>query len=114
MNDKLIARISLGCSVFGLLMLFAASSFIEAEETGISELENTKNKDVLVKGRVLSVKNFDNLAVVEVAEIKSVSVVVFDRKMLKFGVGDNISASGELREYKGKKEIVAEKITRIT
>ncbi len=110
MNDRLIARMSLGCSVFGLLLLFIAYQFIEAKDVDISELESAENGDVLVKGAVLSVRDFGSVAVVEVAEIKSVEVVVFDRKMLKFGVGDNLTVTGELRDYKGKKEIVAEKI----
>lgn len=110
MNEKLVVKLSLGCGAFGLLLLFFVSGFIEAEKVGISELESAENEDVLVEGAVISVKSFDGLAVVEVAEIKSVGVVVFDRDMLKFEVGDKVAVSGELRDYKGKKEIVAEKI----
>ncbi len=110
MDDRLVAKLSLCCSVFGLLLLFIASGFVEAEKVGISELENAEAKDVLIRGQVVSVRDFGNLAVVEVAEIKSVGVVVFDMRMLKFRVGDNVSVSGELRDYKGRKEIVAGRI----
>lgn len=110
MNDKVIAKLSLCCSAFGLLLLFVISIFMEAEDVPISGIEASEAKDVLVTGQVISVKMHDNLAVVEVAEVKSVEVVVFDRRMLGFGIGDNVSVSGELRDYKGKREIVAEKI----
>ncbi len=111
-NDKTIARVSLCCSVFGLLLLLIVSSFIEAGEATISGLDDAEERDVTVKGQVVSVRDFDDLAVVEVAEVKSVDVVVFDKRMLDLKAGDNVSVTGELRDYKGKKEIVAEKIRR--
>ncbi len=110
MDDKLIVKLSLCCSIFGLALLFIISFFMEAEEVPISGFENSEAKDVLIRGQVVSVKDFGNIAVVEVAEVKSVDVVVFDRNMLAFAIGDNVSVTGELREYKGKMEIVAGKI----
>ena len=57
-----------------------------------------------------SIKNFENIAIVEIAEIKTAKVVIFDKRMLKFKIGDNITVSGELKDYKGSKEVIAEKI----
>ncbi|MBS3132912.1 hypothetical protein J4470_02150 [Candidatus Woesearchaeota archaeon] len=110
MEEKTLTRLSLISGICGLFLLFIISLFIEAEEVGISELETVKDKDVNVKGKVVAIKKFDNFAVVEVAEVKSVDIVVFDKRMLNLIVGDNISVSGELRGYKGKKEIIAEDV----
>ncbi len=110
MNDKLVLKLSLCCSVFGLALLSVISFLVESEEVPISGLEDAKAKDVLIRGQVVSVKDFGNLAVVEVAEIKGVDVVVFDKRMLDFKAGDNVSVTGEVRDYKGKKELVAERI----
>jgi len=113
MDDKLLTKLALTCSIFGLLFLFITSLYINPKQITIADLENTKEKDVLIRGRVTSIKNFESIALVEIAELKTANVVVFDKRLLKFGVGDNISVSGELRDYKGKKEVVAEKIRKL-
>ena len=107
MNEISLVKLSLAVSFFGLFLLFIFSLFAEAEETAIADLGVAEEKDVMIKGRVTAIKDFDNLAVVEVAEIKSATVVVFDRQMLNFMVGDNVAVTGEVKDYKGKKEIVA-------
>lgn len=110
MNDKFLIKVSFVCSLLGLLLLFIVTSFIEADEIKISEIDNNEDKDVVVRGKVISIKNFDNLAIVEIAEIKSVNVVVFDKKLINFKSGENVVVSGEVKDYKGKLEIVADKI----
>jgi len=109
MNTAL-AKLSLIISFFGLFLLFIVSLFVEVEQTEIDELQNINGRDVRIKGEVIAINNFDKLAIVEVAEIKSVNVIVFDKRLLDFEVGDNITVSGELRDYKGGKEVIAEKI----
>jgi len=90
--------------------LFIVFTFAEAEEIGISAIETVEEKDVKIRGQVISIKNFDSVTIVEIAEIKSVNVVVFDKRMIEFEVDDMITVTGELRDYKGKPEIIAEKI----
>ena len=110
MDDLSIAKLSLIGSFCGLFLLFIALTFIEPPETNIKELQEVENNDVRISGKVIAIKNFDNLAVVELAEISTVNIIVFDKKLLNFIEGDNIRVDGELRDYKGKKEIIAEKI----
>jgi len=110
MEEKTLVKLSLICGFFGLFLLFIAFIFVEAEEVGISGIEAIEEKDVKIRGEVISIKDFDSLTVVEIAEIKSVNVVVFDKRLIEFEVGDKITVSGELRDYKGEKEIIAENI----
>lgn len=110
MDDLGIVKLSLIGSFFGLFLLFIAFLFIEPKETNISEIDNIEESDVRIEGQVIDIKNFGSTALIEIAEIKSINVVVFDKRMLKFTVGDTISVTGELKKYKGKTEIIAEKI----
>ena len=110
MKESTLVKLSLLCSISGLLLLFIFSLFIDVQETNIVNLQDTTDKDVRIRGKIIGIKVFDNLALIEIAEIRSANVVVFDKRMLKYGIGDNISVSGELRDYKGKKEIIAERI----
>ncbi|MAG16185.1 hypothetical protein CMO88_03940 [Candidatus Woesearchaeota archaeon] len=110
MNETSLVKLSLSLSFFGLFLLFVISLFVEAEEVKISELSNVEKNDVKISGQIIAIKKFDNLAIVEIAELKSVDVIVFDKKMLDFKVGNNIIVTGEVKDYKGKKEIIAERI----
>jgi len=114
MNDFGIVKLSLIGSFFGLFLLFVAFLFIEPKETSISEIDNIEESDVRIRGKVIDIKNFDGISVIEIAEIKSVNVVVFDKRMLKFSVGDNVTVTGQRKEYKGKTEIIVEKILKLT
>lgn len=110
MKESTLVKLSLLCSVTGLILLFVISLFADYEEVSISELEDSEFKDVRITGEIISVRELDNLALMEVAEIKSVKVVVFDKRMLKYSVGEKVSVTGERREYKGRPEIIAEGI----
>ena len=110
MKERTLVKLSLLCSLIGLTLLFVISLFTDYQDVSISEIENSEHKDVRIAGEIISVKDFDGLAVMEVGAIKSVNVVVFDKRLLKFAVGDSVSITGELMDYKGKPEIIAEEI----
>lgn len=110
MKESTLVKLSLLCSLVGLMLLFVISLFADYEDVSISEIENSEFKDVRITGEIVSVRELDNLALMEVAEIKSVKVVVFDKRLLKHSVGDKVSVTGELMEYKGRPEIIAERI----
>ncbi|MBI2664413.1 hypothetical protein HYX10_03670 [Candidatus Woesearchaeota archaeon] len=112
MNERSLVKLSLIASFIGLFLLFVISLFADAEEISISELNGADLEDVKIRGKVIAVEEFENMALVEIAEMRTAKVVVFDKSMLTFGVGDDVTVVGEVKDYRGEKEIVAEKIIR--
>ena len=101
--------VSLSVSFAGLFLLFAVLLFAEPQEAGISELQELESRDVRIRGTVTGVREFERMAILEVAEIRSVDVVVFGGRELP-EAGRNVTITGELRDYEGKKQVIAEGI----
>ena len=110
MREQQLVRLAMLVSMFGLFALFSIWALAEPEEVSISSLQDVEKEDVRIKGTVLGVRNFDNFAILSVAEVKSVDVVVFDKRQLNVREGDNVTISGKLQPYKGRKELVADSI----
>ena len=104
-----IVKISLSVSFAGLFALFAVLLFAQPQEAAISEIHELQSRDVRIRGSVEAVREFGGLAILEVAEIKSVDVVVFDKMQLP-QKGQNVTITGEVRDYEGKTQIVADSI----
>ena len=109
MNQATIMQVSLSFSFIGIFLLFAILLFSDPEEIRISEVEDSEFKDVKLKGYVNGIKKFDSVSIIELAEIKSVEVVVFDERILP-EINDTATITGEVRDYKGRKQIIAHSI----
>ena len=110
MNEQALTKFSIITCFFGLFTLFIISIFLQPPEVKISSVQSTEHKDVKITGKVIAIKDFGNMAILEVAEIKSVNVVVFDKRMINFNEDANVTIAGEVKSYKEKKEVIAEKI----
>lgn len=101
-------------AVIGLIALFAISATTELDVTNTYDIDRGLiNKDVRVIGQIISVKELDKTLLLEVSQQKPVTVVVFkDGKGRSFATGDEVDITGQVRDYKGNVEIVAEKVKR--
>ena len=109
MNQESIVAVSLSSSFIGLFLLFVVFLFTDPQELSVSEIADTEFKDVKIKGTVMGIKKFDATTILEVAEIKSVDVVVFDKRTLP-QINETTTITGEVRDYKGRKQLIAESI----
>ncbi len=99
-------------AVIGIVVLFIISQVYKLEYTKTYDItQNQIGRDVRVKGTINSVKEFGKTFLIEVSEEKPITVVVFrDGSNNNFSEGSRIEVFGQVREYKGKLEIVAEKV----
>ena len=109
MEASAVTKFSIAITLIGLFALFIVGFFIEPEEVAVGDVGKTGSEDVVIKGYVTGLRDYGNFVVVEVSEVKSVDVVLFDKRMV-VGVGSNVTIAGQLRDYHGKKELIAESV----
>ena len=112
MQESNLLKLAIIVAVLGLIVLAVISSTSELDATNTYDIGRSQlNKDVRIVGEVSSVKELDKMFFVEVSQQKPVTVIVFkDGKEKAFAVGNEVDITGQLREYKGKMEIIAEKV----
>ena len=112
MKHATVVKASLILSLAGIFLLFAILLFSDPEEIKISEAELSKFEDVRMEGYVHGIKKFGSVTIIELAEIKKIEVVVFDNRTLP-EPNSTVIVSGEIREYKGRKQVIADSIRKI-
>lgn len=113
MEEKILLRISLFSSLLGLFVLFIILNFFTIEEKEISEISAEKEwNSVKIRGFVESVKNKEGIAVIEIAELKTTSAIIFTPENISLEKNEEVEIVGKVRKYKGKNEVVVERIRR--
>jgi len=111
MKENTLLKIALVCSLAGLFVLYFISTKIDVKEYKPNILNKNVGDDVKLKGTVTKVTDKGNVVFIEVNQQSPVTVVIFaEDNNLKLNNGDNIEVIGEVQEYKGKPEIVANKV----
>ena len=103
--------ISLVIAISGILALFFISDARE-EQVDISKLDIGAQQDVYITGEITRVSEADKVFFLEISQDNaSISVLVFKEGNMSFSEGQNVKVNGELEEYKGSLEIIANYIT---
>ena len=113
MDDATLARLAISCSLAGLLLLYVMTEFVRTPEKRIADMVQLNDGErITVRGFITNIEKLDSRYGIEVSELKSVKITAFtDSKLddrLKQGVF--IEAEGSVREYKGNKELLADKL----
>lgn len=115
MKEKLLLKISLISALIGILALFFLSENIKVDEVSIDRLDGLNvGTDVKIKGFVKKITDLDKIAILEVSQLKSVTVILFKSGNLTFKEGDYVEVTGEIEEYEGKMEIIGNEIKRLS
>lgn len=115
MQEKSLLKISLICTLIGILFLFFLSEYvIKIDEVAIDKLDEVDiGKDVKIKGFIERITDLDKIALLEVSQLKSVTVVLFKSGNLTITEGDYVEITGEIDEYNGKIEVIGNEIKRL-
>ena len=110
MKENTLLKIALICSLVGLIALYFISTKIEVKDYKPNFNKNIGD-DVKLKGTITKITDAGNVVFIDVSQQNPITVVLFtgDDK-LELISGDNIEVIGELQEYKGKDEIIAQRI----
>lgn len=111
MKESIILKIALICSLVGLVVLYFISSKIEIKDYKPPSLSKNIGEDVRLDGVVTKITDRGSVVFIDVIHQSPITVVLFsDDDNLKLKNGDNIEVVGEVQEYNGREEIIAEKI----
>lgn len=111
MKETNLLKVALICSLVGLTVLYFISTKIEFKDYKPSILNKNIGEDVKLNGIVTKITDRENVVFIEVNQQSPITVVLFtDDGNLKLKEGDNIEVLGEVQEYNGKNEVIAQKI----
>lgn len=111
MKENTILKIALICSLLGLVILYFASTKIELKDYRPNFIDKNVGDDVKLIGVVTKITDKGDVVFIDVSQQTPVAVVLFsDDDNIKLKSGDNVEVIGEVQQYNGKKEIIAEMI----
>lgn len=111
MKETTLLKIALICSLVGLAVLYFISTKSEVKDYKPSLLNKNIGDDVKLQGIVTKITDAGDVVFIKVNQQNPVTIVLFTKEEnLKLIDGDNIEIIGEVQEYKGKNEIIAQKV----
>ncbi|MBW2981895.1 hypothetical protein KY343_03390 [Candidatus Woesearchaeota archaeon] len=113
MREKTLFKIALICSFLGLIGLYFVSENASVERINISNIDKVDLGDeVKIIGKIERVTNSDKVVFLKISEMKteSVSVILFKDRDIDLIEGSYVDIEGEIDEYNGKREIIANSV----
>lgn len=108
MEERTILKISLFATIIGIIALYFIS--VSSEVSEINEPSFELSKYVKVTGMVTKVSSTDKTTFIRITEPRTLDIVFFENISLK--EGDMIEAMGNIEEYEGSYELIADKIVK--
>ncbi|MDP3698078.1 MAG: OB-fold nucleic acid binding domain-containing protein [Nanoarchaeota archaeon] len=110
MEEKTVKLVSIMVIIIGLTFLFFYSQKLELPVT--EELGNSASETVMMKGTVSNLRVTDKAVFFELEGEKVVKteIILFPDNSIYLRDGDQVEITGQVEEYKGKKEVVADKM----
>ena len=111
MEEKILLKVAIICSLLGILILFLVDETISLKESKIESIDESKlDQSVKVKGIVNNFRIIKSLKLFELKdETGKIKVISFD-KDLELTNGALIEVEGRVTEYRNELEIEASKI----
>ncbi len=111
MQEKTLVQLSLIITLLGLSFLFVYTQTFDLESTADVEASLPSEK-VLMKGTVKNLQVTDKAVFFELEgeKIVQTDIILFPDSSIYLHEGDRVELAGQVEEYKGEKEIIAEKI----
>jgi len=111
MQEKTILKISIIIIIIGIGFLF-----LYVEELDLKPIENIesykKDETVYLIGEVKSVRVSDKAIFLKIEgkKIEDIEIIVFNDEKILLEEGNFVEIYGTIEEYKGKKEVIANKV----
>ena len=112
MQEKQLLKICIIISIIGLSLLYLYSEEIELKP--IRTIEESKVDQVIkLQGKVNSLSQQEKIAFLDVEneKIELTKVILFKDEDIWLKEGDYVEITGTVEDYKGEKEIIANKVT---
>ncbi len=109
MKDSLLLKIAMITSIIGLGFLVIILTTTGLQEIDISEAkELEEDQAIKIIGTVEKVTSKEDFSIINLRKEEEITVIIFDKVNLT--KGQRVEITGKTTDYKGEKEVVAEKI----
>lgn len=108
MQENVLLKIALICSIIGLISIFLLSKNLTLDQTNLitkDELDQT----IKVKGVINRITNYEKNTIIEITKTEKLDIVLFENN-INLKPGEKITATGQLKQYKGNFELLADEI----
>ena len=111
MKDRTFIKLALAWSMAGIFLLILVANFTAPPEVNLIDLESNIGKKVVVEGEVDSTSYKEKVSFIDLQDnTGKTTIVVFEDLPNKVYKKDKIRVEGEVSEYKGQLEIIADEI----
>ena len=113
MKEKTLLKIALICSLVGIVVLFFVSEKISISQVDLDRIdERDIGTDVKIIGRIERATDTEKVMFLEIGQekIEKVTVILFKDSDISLKEGDYVEITGEIEDYNGKREIIANKV----
>jgi DNA/RNA endonuclease YhcR with UshA esterase domain len=109
MNESLLLKSALITAILGLIAITLIVKLTSLEEMNIGEAKQADEGNlVIISGTVERVTSKEGFSIISIKKEESIDVVMFDS--INLSKGQKVEVTGKTKEYRGSKEIVADKI----
>lgn len=113
MEDRTLLVIALFSCLFGIAALFTISQLYGVEELSLQRIDSIPAEETIqIRGTILRVEERGNAQILTISRQESVEVVLFSGTEVPVNTGDNVRVVGKVEEYQGRKEIIADSVTK--
>ncbi|HZX44932.1 MAG TPA: hypothetical protein VFF28_04585 [Candidatus Nanoarchaeia archaeon] len=112
LKDKTLLKIAITGSLVGIALLILLSQFYQVGETSIIDIKDGLiGSDVKVEGTVNSIFRTNSTSIFTLSSPSELKIMASTN--LSISEGDYVEVIGQIDEYKGEKEIIADRIRKI-
>jgi hypothetical protein len=112
MEDKILLNIALITAAIGIITLLLLSYYDKIPEKNIAEITSSDiSSYVKVQGKIQQIYMHNNSMSIKLMQECVMNVNIFDKDQ-NLSINDSITVQGTVQEYKGKMQILADRITK--
>ncbi|MBI4147055.1 OB-fold nucleic acid binding domain-containing protein [Candidatus Woesearchaeota archaeon] len=111
MQEKTLVKLSLIMTLLGLSFLFVYAQLFDLEPAADID-DSLPSEKVLMKGTVKNLQVTEKAVFFELEgeKIVQTNIILFPDSSIYLREDDHVELTGQVEEYKGEKEVIAEKI----
>ncbi len=111
MNDKLLIKIAILCSVIGILGLFFISENLQLDIIQIENIdESFIGKNVNINAKINKITYSSGLTILDIEdETGNIKAIAYDT--LQVDKDNRINIQGKIQEYENELEVIIEKLS---
>jgi hypothetical protein len=111
MKEKTLLKIAFASAIIGIIALFVISRNISIEEKSIEKINSGDiESDIKITGTITKIVDREKVMIIDVAQPKTIQVLVFKDGKLNLSVGQDVQITGEVRDNEEGVGLVANEI----